>query len=267
MNEEYENLKDSDLKYFRDWFRGFCSAYYRDDCKEQMNILLKEKHSLLVAENALIIAKGETFESNELMIAEMAGLFHDIGRFPQYARYKTFLDRISVNHGQLGAETLLAEGILSCLSEKERDIIVNAVRFHNAFALPENMDKDTVHFTKVVRDADKIDIWRVFCEYYEESDEDRADAVPLGLPDLPTLSKEAITTINSRQVITLAHVRTVNDLKLLQLSWVFDLNFRSSFRFVQEQGSISRMAGLLPGTDDVAKAVATVQDYVSEMAV
>jgi hypothetical protein len=229
--------------------------------------LLKEKHSHSVSENAIVIANGEAFGANDLMIAEIVGLFHDIGRFPQYARYKTFLDRISVNHGQLGAETLLAEGILACLPEKEREIIVSAVRYHNAFAVPGNSDVDTARFTKLARDSDKIDIWRVFCEYHESSDGDRADAVPLGLPDLPMLSKEAVTTINNREVVKLAHVRTVNDLKLLQLSWVFDLNFRSSFRLVQQQGSISRMGGALPATDDIAKAMSVVQAYVREKAV
>jgi hypothetical protein len=70
-----------------------------------------------------------------------------------------------------------------------------------------------------------------------------------------------------KKVVKLAHIRTLNDLKLLQLSWVFDLNYRSSFRLVNKRGSIRRMAGVLPGTDDVAKAVSIVQTYVSERAV
>lgn len=264
---EVRKLKEDDLIFFRDRFRAFSRSYYREDQKEQKNILLKEKHSLFVAENALAIAKGEGFGANELMIAETAGLFHDIGRFPQYAKYKTFVDKVSINHGQLGADTLIAERLLSRIPQKEQDIILNAVRFHNAFAVPESLNADAALFTRIVRDSDKLDIWRIFCEYFEGSDEERADATTLGLADGPIWSEEAVTTIMSKQLVNLAHVRTVNDYKLLQLSWVFDLNFKSSFRLVQESGIIGRMAAFLPVSDEISEAVTIAQTYVKNMAI
>jgi len=256
-------LKEDDLKYFRNWFRNFCRSYYREDQREQNNILLKEKHSHFVAENALAIAKGEGLGINEIMIAEVAGLFHDVGRFPQYAKYKTFLDRISVNHGQLGADTLRAEGILSRLSQREQDILENAVRFHNAFAVPEDFDGDMALFTRIVRDSDKIDIWRVFCEHFESRDEEKADAATLGLPDDPVWSAEAVTTIMSSKTVRLADVRTVNDYRLLQLSWVFDLNFRTSFRLIVGTGIIDRVAALLPVDAHIADALSVVRAHVA----
>lgn len=260
-------MENGDLDYFREWFRGFCRNYYRSDQREQMNILLKEKHSLLVAENAIVIAKGEAFGTGDLMTAEVAGLFHDIGRFPQYAKYRTFVDGVSVNHGRLGAETLSDEGVLSRLPKREQDIILFTVGFHNAFVVPDTGDRETALFTKLVRDADKIDIWRVFCEYYEAPAGKRADAAPLGLPDSPSWSKEATANIMKREAVKLAQVGTMNDLKLLQLSWVFDLNFRSSFRLVLERDCIKRMAETLPATDDIERAISVVQDHVNRMAV
>jgi hypothetical protein len=257
-------LEKKDLIYFREWFNNFCKKYYLENTEENKNILLKEKHSHFVSENAILIAKGESFGANHIMVAETAALFHDVGRFPQYARYKTFLDKVSVNHGQLGAETLFSEGILSSLSQRESDMIINSVRFHNAFAVPEDSDEETARFIRLVRDSDKIDIWRVFCEYYEGPKEGRADAVPLGLPESDEYSKEAIATINSMQVVKLSHVKTMTDLKLLQLSWIFDLNFRSSFRLARDLGRVSRMAGVLPETDDIRGAISLVLNYVDK---
>lgn len=257
-------MKQDDLEFFKDWFGGFCKSYYREDQKEQNNILLKEKHSLFVAQNALAIAKGEALGSNETMIAEIAGLFHDVGRFPQYAKYKTFLDKVSVNHGQLGAETLLSEGILSRLSRRERDIIENAVRFHNAFAVPDDFDADMALFTRIVRDSDKIDIWRVFCEYFEAPEEDKADAATLGLPDDPEWSQDAVSAIMGRQIVKLAQVRTVNDFMLLQLSWVFDINFRASFKIIQQSGIIDRAAAFLPVNDEISEILSIVKAYIME---
>ena len=42
-------------------------------------------------------------------VAEAIALFHDVGRFPQYARYKTFRDSISTNHAALGASVLFEQ--------------------------------------------------------------------------------------------------------------------------------------------------------------
>ena len=254
---------DGDLDYFRDWFGRYCRTYYREDRLEQLNITLKEEHSLHVAGNAAAIASGEALSLDECLIAEVAALLHDIGRFPQYARYKTFLDSISVNHGQLGAETLTSLPVLTALSEKERNRVIDAVRFHNAYTVPERSDPDAARLIRLVRDADKIDIWRVVCEFYEGCGKERADAVSLGFPDLPHYSKEVIADIMDKKVAKLAYVRTLNDLKLLQLSWVFDLNYRSSFILAAQKDCVSRMAGLLPVTDDVSGAVSVIQAHVN----
>jgi hypothetical protein len=98
----------ADLEFFRQWFSGFCKSFYTADIGDQKNILLKEQHTFKVCENMIAIVKGLSLNDNYLMPAETVALFHDVGRFPQYARYKTFRDGISVNHGLLGAVKLLS---------------------------------------------------------------------------------------------------------------------------------------------------------------
>ena len=39
----------------------------------------------------------------------LIGLLHDIARFEQYTKYKTFRDSISIDHGDLGVEILFEE--------------------------------------------------------------------------------------------------------------------------------------------------------------
>ena len=53
-----------------------------------------------------ILNIGEQIELNndELRLSEVIALFHDIGRFEQYAHYKTFVDRKSENHAELVCE-------------------------------------------------------------------------------------------------------------------------------------------------------------------
>jgi putative nucleotidyltransferase with HDIG domain len=250
---------------FRHWFADFCRSYHCPDPGEQLNIALKEMHSIRVSENALLIAKGEALGENGVLLAEAGGLFHDIGRFPQYCRYKTFRDGISVNHGKLGAGTLKEQGVLDCLSENERNNILWAVRYHNAFGVQASEDAGKTLLLKIVRDADKLDIWRIFCEYYEAHDESKADAVPLDLPEVPEYSGKAVETILNKEVVKSGHVSSMNDFRLLQLSWVFDLNFLTSFSLAGDRAIISRLAAALPSAEDIGRAVSVVKDHVREM--
>ena len=260
-------MHSGDLNFFRQWFADFCGSYRSPENNEQMNIALKETHSLHVAENARLIAQGEAFGENAILLAETAGLLHDIGRFPQYAEYKTFRDGISVNHGLLGAETLKSTAVLERLEGEDRDAVLWAVRYHNSFSVPPSGDPRHTLFLRITRDADKLDIWRVFCEYYEAPDDKKADAVPLGLPDIAGYSDGAVESIMKKEVVKLANVKSLNDMKLLQLSWVFDINFRASLGMAGDRGIINRLAATLPDAAEIHSAVSVVRNYIAERAV
>ena len=131
----------ADLEFFRQWFSGFCKSFYTADIGDQKNILLKEQHTFKVCENMIAIVKGLSLNDNYLMPAETVALFHDVGRFPQYARYKTFRDGISVNHGLLGAETLIGHKVLQNLPPEEQELIIESVKFHNAFSVPKKRER------------------------------------------------------------------------------------------------------------------------------
>src|SRR3989337_3205386 len=123
-------MTKDDLTFFKNWFIQFVKSYYSANTEDQRNIYLKEEHTFKVCENILEIIRGLKCSNEEMMLAEIIALFHDIGRFPQYAKYKTFRDHLSVNHGFLGAETLLQKRILKDLPVDEQESIVKAVRFH-----------------------------------------------------------------------------------------------------------------------------------------
>ncbi len=257
-------MTGNDLQFFKSWFSEFCKVYHLDNEKEQRNITLKEAHTLHVCRNILAVGRGEALGPNEMLLAETIALFHDIGRFPQYAQYRTYKDSISINHGLLGANTLLEKKVLIRLADREQDLITDAVKFHNAFAISDIVDPDKLRFLKLIRDADKLDIWRVFIEFYESPDEEKPEAVGLGLPDSPSYSEEILSLIRNKQIISLARLKTSSDFKLLQLSWIFDLNFTASFMLLIERDYINRIAATLPQTDEILDIVARVSAYVRE---
>ena len=255
-------MKQDDLDFFKKWFSDYCKSFYSSDIEDQKNIHLKEQHTSDVCENIIRIADGLSLSNSMRILAEAIALFHDIGRFPQYAKYKTFRDSISVNHGLLGARILLEEKILQNLAESEQELIIQAVRLHNAFAVPKLEKKDIVFFIKLVRDADKLDIWRIFIEYYEGPRQDTASAIGLGLPDIPEYSGDILSCLYRKEVASLSKIKTFNDFKLLQLSWIYDLNFKPSFRLLSERDYIDRTVSNLPQTEDILNASLSLKEFV-----
>jgi hypothetical protein len=251
----------NDLATLREWFAAYCRQHYLHDPEDQRNILLKEEHTAHVCANTAAIAQGEMIDEHDGVIAEAAALFHDIGRFPQYVRYRTFLDAKSENHGLLGAKTLAEQGVLSCLPYEEQRTIIETVRFHNAFAIPHDADARLRRILSLVRDADKLDIWRVFIDFYESPDDAKASAAGLGLPETPGYSRDLLDVIRRAEVISLKALANLNDFRLLQLSWVFDLTWTTSYALLLERRHIDRIAAHFPDDADLAAAVSMVQAY------
>ena len=256
-------MNRTDVSELKSWFAGFCRSYYSTDENEQRNILLKELHTHNVCDNILLIAGDESLTGEQQRLAEVIALFHDVGRFPQYRQYKTFKDSDSTNHAALGAKVLLENDLLARFSSEERDIIIQSVRLHNAFTVPPNLSDSGRFFLKMIRDADKLDIWRVFVEYYALPETERASAVGLGFPDLPSYADEVLACFDRGEMVNLAMLRTLNDFKLLQLSWVFDLNFTASFKKLKELDYIGRIAATLPQDGPVDDIVRGVREFVA----
>ena len=175
------------LQSLKTWFRNYvhsCSLSVQED---QRNIAIKQEHTHQVCLNAVRIAEDLGLDQQETRLAEAIALFHDVGRFSQYQQYKTFDDSISVNHAVLGAKLLVEHNVLQDLPKHDQDIIVRSITLHNIFSLPNGLDEKSLLFARLIRDADKLDILRVVIEYSEQDEGDRAEAVALGLPDLPGL--------------------------------------------------------------------------------
>jgi hypothetical protein len=257
-------MERDDLNALKTWFSEYCDTFATSRDEDQKNYDVKRKHTDDVCSNMLLIAQDLELDDPRTMIAEAVALFHDIGRFPQYQQYKTFQDSISVNHAALGAKVLIETAALGILPKEEQDLITRAVTLHNVLAVPKELDRDLLRLVKMIRDADKLDIWRVFLEYCAQPKSDQATAVGLGLPDTPEYSPEILTNLHQRKLVLLSSLKTLTDFKLLQLAWIFDLNFPASLRIVAQRQYIDRFALTLPKTGDIADAVDAVREYLNE---
>ena len=249
-------MEQSQLDSLHIWFDSYVQTFEDIDEEGYRNILLKIEHTRKVCGIMALLAAGEGLTPEEARIAAAVALLHDVGRFPQFRRWRTFRDSDSDNHARLGIEVLRQQGILDRLPAEERLIIEEAVRFHNLLALPLRFQSPTALFIRLIRDADKLDIWRVFLDFFRQPDDQRPSAVTLGFPDLPGVTPACVRELAAGRVIRLEDVRVLNDFKLLQISWVYDLNFRSSCRLLQERGHIQELAATIPLDEEAGLAVA-----------
>ena len=222
---------------------SFIRNYYSPDEFLQRNIRLKEEHTYRVAEESVRLAEHEGYDDHRKALVSIIALLHDIARFPQMALYRTFMDRETRDHGDWGCDIILAEGILDDLPREDRTRILTAVRLHNKFTLPDGLDDETLLYCRVIRDADKIDIFHVVSSMnVTEQGVSDEPPVPADGDYNPQLVRNLLGNINAdyRQV----HSRT--DLYLLQLSWIYSLNFLYTARVISERGYLEGLMAKLP---------------------
>jgi hypothetical protein len=250
-------MKQSQLDDLRSWFDRYVEPFLVTDEEGIKNIQLKIVHTRKVCEAMALLAEGENLSENESRIAATVALLHDVGRFPQYRRWRTFLDSDSDNHARLAIDVIREERILTGIDPAEQLLIEEAIRFHNMLEPPAQIQSPTRHYINLIRDADKLDIWRVFVELLTQQPEERASAATLGLPDLPdVVSTACISALNAGSIVRLDTITCFNDFKLLQISWIYDLISAPARRILLERGYIPMLAATLPERPDIREAVA-----------
>ncbi len=259
-------MNSDDLQSLQNWFSGYCDSFAALPPEDQNNINLKKTHTREVCRNGVFIAQGLGLDEPSVLLAEAVSLFHDVGRFPQYSQFKTFDDSISVNHAVLGVKVLQDNRVLRNVRKHDRDILIRSVALHNTFSLPDDLDEETRLFAKLIRDADKLDILRVFIEYFDQDKDARSKAVVLGLPDTPGCSPEVLASLRNGGMAMKSTLKNQNDFKLMLLSWVYDLNFEVSCRLVRDRNLISSLAATLPKDEEISLMLQTVRDHIDTKA-
>lgn len=232
----------------------FAAQYTEQEPKHQRHIELKLKHSLRVWEGVQRILNREHIESTTAArLAEIAALYHDLGRFPQYFKYRTFKDSDSEDHGRLGFRILRPSGLLHGLSRPDARIVLQSVFLHNRAVLPAGLPEVLRSVLGLVRDADKLDIVRVIAGHLLEEN-GSSQVLTLGLSqDSEQMSRKIARQVKNRALVNYQDMIWVNDFKLLLCSWVFALNYSASRRIMAEQGEIERLLYSLPQTEDTSE--------------
>ncbi|MCD6305947.1 MAG: HD domain-containing protein [Deltaproteobacteria bacterium] len=251
------------LKRLTAWFYEYVDQFVsRDPCIQQ-NIDLKTRHTQRVCEAIRDIGATLNLSQEDLCTAEVTGWLHDIGRFEQYTRYGTFMDHRSEDHAALGVRVIRESRILKRMDVFDAKLILKVVGAHNRAGLPAEKDARTLLFLRLLRDADKVDIWHVVTSYYRDSGKKRNHALELDLPDLPRISDPVYDGLMKGRLVNMVDLKTVNDFKLLQMGWVYDVNFLRTFQIVRERGYLEAIRDALSvGSERAAHVYRRARSYV-----
>jgi putative nucleotidyltransferase with HDIG domain len=259
-------MSNPDLERLKSWFAEYVSGFYNGDPEHDRVFRLKQNHTARVAMVIRRIARSLGLGPEDLRVAETAALLHDVGRFRQYAAYRTFRDQTSENHARIGLRLINRNRLLTGFSPAQRAHIARAVAFHNTAHPPALNDSESRLFLKLLRDADKLDILNIVIGHYIGRAHQPEAFNGLALTHGDRCSPRVLTALRESRFVHLEEVRTLNDVKLLYISWVFDLNFPASFREMRKGRYIERLSASMPATTDVLECVRMAREHLGRQA-
>ncbi len=157
----------------------------------------------------------------------------------QLRQYKTFFDKKSESHSEIGLKILYEKGILNRMEEREREILITAIKFHNVREIPKNLNTEELFFCRLIRDADKTDIFKIWIDYFEHKS-CYNPSYGMDLSDSDEYSHNIISDILANKISLLENIKTYNDLKLLLLTWIYDINFDVSLNLILKRKYIQK---------------------------
>ena len=199
-------------------------------------IELKIEHTLRVKSLCIALAEKAGTDPKEKDLACLCGLLHDIGRFEQWKRYRTYDDAKSADHGDLGAEILIKDSLIDRFSESSHSLLLNVVRYHNKYEVPVDLCDRDRFFANLTRDADKIDVLFMYASGNLTKSSGGS-----------ALSDSVLQTLLSQKEIRNQDIRTKADRAARYLALVFGLKFRRSFEIVRQSGYIDKVIDIQLG--------------------
>ena len=210
----------------------------------------KFRHTGEVCEITEKIVAGEArFSPRDTLVFRLCALFHDISRFEQYDKFKTFLDRHSFDHGDRSAALIGELGLVPELPAEDRACVIDAVRVHNKFAIPADFPAARLAAAKMVRDADKLAILRLIIRFFNGDISD--PTIRLDLEDTPGWTPAILETALSGKCVVYTDMKNINDFKIGLFAWSGDLNYSASAALALDEDLFGRLRALLPDSPDI----------------
>ena len=246
------------IEHAKSAFDNFIQQFDVNDPK----ISLKIRHTYCVMDACEYLAKEMNLDKTDQNLAILIGLLHDIGRFEQLTRFNSYDDTL-ICHAQCGIEVLFDQGLIRNFidTEKYDNIIYHAIKNHSAYAIVSGLTDQELLHAKLIRDADKIDNYRV------KRDDTIEALLDISAEELGTyeISDHIFETFASHKTILKGDRITPMDKWVSFLALLFDFNYAPSFQYILEHDYINAIVERIPySNQDTAKKMNTIKKVATE---
>lgn len=243
-------------------FKDFLNEY---EDKSDLGFELKIVHTYHVAENAKEIAEKLNLSKEDIELAELIGILHDIGRFEELKITKE-LNSVKFDHAGHGSKMLFEKDMIRKFIEDSQydSIIKKAIENHSRLEIEKNLDERTLLHSKIIRDADKIDNYRV-------KKEEKIEAIfPKRVNKIEDMEESKLSdivynTILDKKCVDIHARVTPLDFWVCILAFAFDLNFAVSYKIIKENEYINVLIDRFEYKDKETKSrMENIRKIVSE---
>ena len=263
------------------------AEYVRNYDPSDEKIKLKIDHTYRVAGLCQRIAESLGLSESDVDIAWFLGMLHDIGRFEQIRRFGTFNDVLSVDHAEFGADLLFREGLIRKFAEgyyeecelarsgneeaeqiiknnehhnKDTGLLEMAIRQHNKYRVKEDLTERQRMFCDILRDADKVDIFKVNADIpmeiiYDVTTEELKNGI---------ITKEVLESFYKKETVLKSVRRSAVDHIVGHISLLFELVYKESYRQAKEQGYVYKLLDFKSDVPEVNAEFGDMRKYVDE---
>lgn len=195
----------------------------------------KLEHSFRVMENARNIAKSLNLNNDEIEIATLIGLLHDIGHFEEIKEKDILKENTKIDHGDLGVEILKNDNYIRKYIEENTydNIIIKAIKNHNKFKIEDGLSNKELLFSRITRDADKLDI------FYEGAEMFWTQAEQIEEIDNSKITDDVMKSFAKHVYFDRKHLKTKADGIIHFISLIYDINFKYGFEIIKKENYIN----------------------------
>lgn len=222
-------------------FKRFIEVY---DCNHD-KISRKIDHTFGVVKLSEYIAKQLGLSDEDIELAKIIALLHDIGRFEQAKVYDNFDDYVTMDHGNYGVEILTQNGYIRKFIETDEydRIILTAIKTHNKYRIEDNLSEEELLHSKIIRDADKLDNYRIAAITDVMSLATNTKEETLITQEI---SDEVFSDVLNCKSVARIHMRNGLDRWISYIGYLFDFNFDLCLEYVKEKDYINLFVDRFP---------------------
>ena len=220
------------------------------------DINYKYYHSYRVMDIMNTLAIKLNLSNKDIELAKVIGLLHDIGRFEQDKLYNSFKDN-QMDHGDYGVEVLKKNNLLknTNIDEQDYEVLYKSIKNHNKFEIESNLTERELLFSKLIRDADKLDI------LYALGNEEIKGILK---QDESLITDKLEKSFFNNQKGNIKDIKSNNDGLVITFCYIYDINFKETYQIIKENKYYEKIYQRINRKDIFKKYLEYTNKYINE---